>query len=170
MTDEQKAELRSYLEQAREYTHSYCTFKDDRAVISDFMERFGDDLTWENIEEAFSKRIMTQSYKDMCRRALYRWKAFKEGEAISAIIDNYTGQKVRACEMQSCLDRDYNGFCTIGFRYRGNCPTLKAHDAAEDAKILLRQPEKKEAEKADWIFGMRCSYKGSASAVFNGRI
>lgn len=169
MTYEQRKELDEYLRQAKEISHT-DTFKEDSGMIKDFIEKYGDDLSWENIERMSRTRRLADGNKDRGRRFLYRWKMWKEGVPMSTIISDYTGGAyiLRACEVVSCPDRDMYGFCSKHYRLRISCQTLRAID--DLAKEPPKKPEKKEPEKADWIFNKECSYKDAACAVFKGNL
>lgn len=180
MDKRQQTELILYLEEAREITKNETTFREDQGVIKDFIDRFGDDVSWGNIEKVCEeRRVSRNGNKDGMRRALYRWRMFKKGVSVHDIVTYYitaahkAGQPVRACEVQNCVDRDMHGFCMHSYRQRNNCQTLRERDelVRDGMASALRVQEKKpEPEKADWIFGMKCSFIGSAAAVFEGKV
>lgn len=171
MTDMQKTELDDYVSQAREYSHFSKTGGNDRSVIRDYIDAYGDYITWETIERFIKVRRFSSMTRDGGRRVLYRWKAWKEGVGMDVITDLYMDpyRHLRACEVVGCADRDQYGFCTKKFRFRTSCPTLKLLD--ELARDPERKKEKKpEPDKADWLFGKVCSYKDAACAVFKGNL
>lgn len=179
MTATQIQELKDYTQQAREYLHNVTTFREDCKIIKDFIDIYGDKVSWENIEKTLANRKISGMNKDALRRCLYRWRMYKQGVPVPYIVDHYVSLGdharlyTRACEIISCNDRDVDGFCKLHYRQRSSCETLKMLDelARSGLSATMKKEEKAQnPKKADWIFGMKCSYKGSASAVFNGRI
>ena len=171
MTGQQCTELIAYLQKARELTHSDSTFKEDQAAIKDFIDLYGDDISWQNIETSCKLRRNTRNCRDRDRRALYRWKMYKEGVPLKLILREYTGQISRACEVTGCPERDGYGFCRHRYKYRASCTTLAELDDLDKYGLARLKEGKKEPgpEKVDWIFGMRCSHKDAASAMFSGK-
>jgi len=160
MTDQQKNELKEYVSQ----TKGQGSYSDDACVIRDFIEAFGDDVTWENIDKLCASRRLGWGGKDTARRFLYRWKMWKEGVPVSVIASE---QGARACGVAKCPDRDLYGFCLKRYRYWSSCPTLKQLNEIVKAPEPKKE-EKPEKGKVDWIFGKVCSYKDAACAVFKG--
>lgn len=171
MTDVQRADLNEYLFQAREASHCDSACFADSGVIKDYIEECGDLLSFESIERFIRERRFAGGTRDRGRRFLYRWKMWKEGVDIGVIVGQYMDQfnHPRACEIIGCPDRDQYGFCMKRYRVRASCPTLKQLDAIT-RDIEPKKAEKKEPDKADWLFGKVCSYKDAACAVYKGNL
>lgn len=172
MTDVQKAELNEYIYQVREASHCDSACLTDAGVIKDYIEANGDHLSFESIERFIRERRFAGGTRDRGRRFLYRWKMWKEGVDIGVIVGQYMDQfnHSRACEILGCPDRDQYGFCSKKYRVRASCPTLKQIDELARDPEVRKKAEKKEPDKADWLFGKVCSYKDAACAVFKGNL